>query len=261
MNSEELITKTEFDLLILNSINNKHIIPGTVYYDNSYLEKLEYELQKRKLLEKFKKRELQGKNGKIKMCSVASSSRLCFLYFANKENITFEYELKTGTRGKAQLDAVYKDDIFYECKCHEIFDDHDYLKPAYKNNLKKYFDISLSNTNKDYCELFLQDFKISYPEKKSIYDLHFDFKQFLCHLFGLANHNGGTLQYIFFTPSKQTIDKNIKCQKLYEELDKEIKMIWSSKVIKKMIKDNSIILPKPSMINITSIDDFICKNQ
>ncbi len=259
MKSEELITKTEFDLLILNSINNKHIIPETVYYDNFYLEKLENELQKRNLLEKFQKRELKGKNGKIKMCSVASSSRLCFLYFANKENITFEYELNTGTRGKAQLDAAYKDEIFYECKCHEVFDKHEHLSLAYKKNLKKYFGINITNNNKDYCELFLQDFMIPYPEKKSIYDLHFDFKQFLCHLFGLANHNGGTLQYNFFTPSQKIIDQNIQCQKLYEVLYKEFEMIWSSKVIKKMIKDNNIILPKPNMIDISKINDFILK--
>ena len=243
MKKEQLITKTEFDLLILNSINNDHIIPKTVYYDNFYLTELKNELQKRQLLEKFEKRELQGKNGKIKMCSAASSSRLCFLYFADKENITMEYELKTGTRGKAQLDAAYKDEVFYECKCHEIFDKHDYLRPAYKRNLKKYFGIN-TNTNKDYCELFLQDFMISYPIKKSIYDLHFDMKQFLCHLFGLANHNGGTLQYIFFTPNKKMIDNNIECKKLYEKLNEEIEMIWSSKVIAKMIQDNNIILPK-----------------
>ncbi len=251
------ITKKEFDFLILKSISNKHIIPDTVYYDNNYLSQLEIELQKRKLLENFSKRELHGKNGKIKMCSAASSSRLCFLYFANKEDITFEYSLKTGTRGIAQLDAAYKDKIFYECKCHEIFDKHDYLRPSYKKLLEKYFNISISIHNKNFCELFLKDFMIQDSDQKSIYNLHFDMKQLLCHLFGLANNTGGTLQYIFFTPSKKIIENNEACQNFYKELNEEIEMIWSSKVIVKMIQENNITLPKPKMIDISKIDDFI----
>ena len=83
--------KTEFDKLIKESISDSHIQPNTVYYDDFYEKQLRDELSQRGLLEKYEKRELQNvAKDKVKMCSAASSSRLCFLYFANQPNIRLE---------------------------------------------------------------------------------------------------------------------------------------------------------------------------
>lgn len=141
--------KTLFDQLILESIDKSktHIKPETVYYDDDYYNQLVLELKERQLYKNYAKRELKETSkgsDKIKMCSVASSSRLCFLYFIKDNMVTMEVSLNTGTSGNAQLDAA-KDTVFYECKCHEIFDNHDtdknHLRLAYKKNLQKYFGI------------------------------------------------------------------------------------------------------------------------
>ena len=112
------------------------------------------------------------------MCSVASSSRLCFVNFANYNEIEFERPLSTG-KGIAKLDAS-KDNLFYECKCHEIFDNHNnYLSLAYKENLKEFFNINYQKNDNAYCKLNLTDFEIE--KEESIYNLHFDMKQFICN--------------------------------------------------------------------------------
>ena len=158
-------------------------------------------LKNRKLLKIFQDKELQEISpGLIKMCSVASSSRLCFINFANYNEIEFERPLSTG-KGTAKLDAS-KYNLFYECKCHEIFDNHNnYLSLAYKENLKEFFNINYQKNDNAYCKLNLTDFEIE--KEESIYNLHFDMKQFLCHLFGIAKNGGGTLQYIFFFTKKR----------------------------------------------------------
>lgn len=252
--------KSLFDQLILNSINNKHIITDTVYYDKIYYEQLIKELKNRKLYEKYLKNELKEKNGLIKMCSVASSSRLCFINFANNNEIEFERPLSTG-KGTAQLDAA-KDNIYYECKCHEILDNHDtdknHLRLAYKKNLQEYFGIIYQEKDENYCKLSLSDFGIE--NKESIYSLHFDMKQLLCHLFGIARNGGGTLQYIFFTPKKELIENNEFCRNIYKELENEINQIWHCEKITTMINNFKIKLPHPQMIDVSSIEDVVLKN-
>ncbi len=258
--------KKKFDQLILKSTNksNSHIKPNTVYYDDDYYNQLIVELKNRQLYKSFEKRELQETSigsGKIKMCSAASSSRLCFINFVNDKQIYFECSLTTGTKGKAQLDAV-KDNIYYECKCHEIFDNHDtdknHLRLAYKKNLQKYFGIIYQEKDENYCKLSLSDFGIE--NKESIYSLHFDMKQLLCHLFGIARNGGGTLQYIFFTPKKEFIENNEFCKNIYKELENEINQIWHCEKITTMINNFKIKLPHPQMIDVSLIEDVVLKN-
>ena len=248
--------KTKFDALILQSISNQYIHPNSFYYNCIYEEKLRKELSTRNLLEKFEEHELKEVSpGKVKMCSVASSSRLCFLYFANKENTEFEWSLGTGTRGIAQLDAF--DGLkYYECKCHEIFDKHDnYLRASYKMNLEKYLGLKNINIDGNFIKLTLKELEIN--DDRSIYSLHFDIKQFLCHLFGIAKKGGGNLQYIFFTPSNELINKNSWCTDFYNTLDEEIKNLWNSPKIQDMLKTYNIELSKPLKIQVSEIEDFI----
>ena len=260
MNRDE--TKKQFDKLILQSLELiQYIIPNTVYYNESYYAQLIKELEKRNQLKKIQDKELQEvAPGLIKMCSVASSSRLCIIYFANQNEIVFERPLSTG-KGIAKLDAA-KDNIYYECKCHEIFDNHDtyknHLRLTYKKNLQKYFGIIYQEKDEDYCNLSLRDFGIE--KNESIYSLHFDMKQFLCHLFGIARNGGGTLQYIFFTPKKELIEKNNFCKEIYKELENEINQIWNCEKIKAMINNFKIKLPHPQMIDVSTIDDVVLRS-
>lgn len=251
--------KKQFDKLILQSLENtQYIIPNTVYYNESYYAQLVKELKKRNLFKNLQDKELQEvAPGLIKMCSVASSSRLCFINFANKNEIIFERPLSTG-KGTARLDAS-KDNLFYECKCHEIFDKHnDYLSLSYIENLKDFFNINYQKTDTNYCKLNLTDFGIE--NKESIYSLHFDMKQLLCHLFGIARNGGGTLQYIFFTPKKELIENNEFCRNMYKELENEIDQIWHCEKITMMINNFKIKLPHPQMIDVSSIEDVVLKN-
>ena len=94
----------------------------------------------------------------------------------------------------------------------------------------------------------------------SIYDLHFDMKQFLCHLFGIAKNGGGTLQYIFFTPKKELIESNPFCQEIYKKIKEEISNIWNCEGIKQMCMNNNIQLPEPMMVDISSIKDIVLQN-
>ena len=258
--------KAQFDQLILESMNPKksHIKQKTVYYDDAYYTKLTTELKKRNLFESFSKRELQETHkgtGLIKMCSVASSSRLCFINFVNDNQVKYECSLTTGTKGKAQLDA-FKENTYYECKCHEIFDNHNtdnnHLRLAYKKNLQKYFGINYQEKDEDYCKLTLRNFGIN--DDRSIYDLRFDMKQLLCHLFGIAKNGGGTLQYIFFTPKKDFVETNPICKEIYKTLNDEIKSIWNCAEIKKMCKENNIHLPEPMFIDVSTIKDIVLQN-
>lgn len=257
--------KTNFDKLILKSVQeSNHIIPNKVYYDNAYSESLKKELNKRKCLEKFGAREFtKSRTGLIKICSIASSSRLCFLYFANK-NVSFEKELLIGvnSRTKAHLDAYDNKNTYYECKCHEIFDNHNtkknHLRLSYKKLIKECFNISYPDNNDEYLMLKLSDFGIQ--KDTSIYYLEFDMKQFLCHLMGLANNGGGKLQYVFFTPSVKEIELNALCKEVYSTLHNEIDEIWNCSVIKNMCNKYNITLLKPMEVPVSDIDDFVLSN-
>ena len=252
--------KKQFDRLLVDSLENPaHINPETTYYDEKYKSALIDCLKKRNLYSSFKKRELPENSRNPHMLSIASSSRLCYLYFQEK-NILFEKGLSVGFRStKAQLDAFDESKgIYYECKCHEIFDKHQKLWKSYQNRLSECFGIH-GQIKDEEIELSLQDFGIDDCKLRgnSIYELHFDMKQLLCHLLGLEKNGGGKLQYIFFTPSEKLIKENDWCLNLYKKLHTEIEVIWNSPVINKMFDKANITLCEPLEIEIQNIDDFV----
>lgn len=252
--------KKQFDRLLVNSLeNHEHINFETTYYDEKYKSALIDYLKKRNLYSSFDKRELPENNKKPHMLSVASSSRLCCLYFQNR-NIVFEKGLSVGVKSaKAQLDAFDESKgIYYECKCHEFFDKHQKLRKSYQNRLSECFGIH-GQIKDEKIELSLQNFGIDGYKSSgnSIYELHFDMKQLICHLLGLEKNGGGKLQYILFTPSEKLIKENVWCLDLYEKLHEEIQIIWNSPVIKGMINKADITLCKPLEIEIQNIDDFV----
>lgn len=251
--------KWNFDENILKSIKGSEYVDNH-YFNDSYKDALRLELSERFLLEKFEKREIPENLEKPHMCSVASSSRLCFLYFANVKDIEFEKELSTGIRGgKPQLDAYSSTmHTYYECKCHEIFDNHDknknHLSKSYAKIISEKFNVNITNSNvDDYLKFTLKDFGIN--DDLSIYDLHFDFKQFICHLLGIANEGGGTLEYVFFTPSEE-MKKNF--DGIYKKLNTEIKEIKASPKIRKMCEENNIKIGF-TYISVDTVEDFVVK--
>lgn len=283
--------KQEFDTLMKKSSNYEESAfskRNEFYFNAEYQSDFKYELEEYKQFDKFKIREFtpvgknDGKERLIKMCSISSSSRLAFLYFKKKlvDGYELEHECPNGLKTKIypQLDAFdKKSNIYFECKCHEICDSHiDHLKLKYEEKLIKLFGFSkeelkecerTTEKGKVY-EITLEQFGINkipeqlkYTMNSSIYNLHLDVKQFICHLVGIENCNKrklASLQYVFFTPNKIDIKKNPSINKLYDELLAEWKMIINSKRIKYLLKNcSNIKILRPKFIEIKKIHDDI----
>lgn len=193
----------------------------------------------------------------LKICSVSSSARLCFLFFRKQEQVEFEYSLPnpTGNGNPAQLDAK-TDQTYFECKCQEIVDgEKETLSEKYISKLKKYFGLNKLNINtyEKTISAYLQDLNIDYNED---YDkTHFNVKQLFTHLISLAEEHQlegdkAVLQYVFFTPAKENQSDSTK--RVYVELNAEIKAIWGSEALKffKRVRPN-IELPEPMFIQVS----------
>ena len=111
-----------YDELMIKTLGNAHIKDGTVYYDDAYESLLKESLKKYGLLERYKG-EL-GRNSKgVKMCSIASSSRFCFLASKTIMREIDEHEKVDVRNGccNPHFDGYSKrNNTFYEFKCHEF---------------------------------------------------------------------------------------------------------------------------------------------
>ena len=169
------------------------------------------------------------------MHSIASSSRLCFLHFMEKE-VEYEHLLPIKGRTKAHYDAYCAASAtYYECKCHEIFDDHSGSKLKcipYKEIFEKMGYPCLSESDGFLTPTF-EELGIDALKGKSIYSLRFDFKQLLTHISGLfQNGKNGTIHYMIFTPQDTSSDPDIHA--VLRELCEEIRIICGSNFIQKM---------------------------
>ncbi|MCF0262422.1 MAG: hypothetical protein HUK23_05890, partial [Sphaerochaetaceae bacterium] len=156
-----ILESTDFDELVAKSVKGAEHLKEH-YFDDAYKAELIRVLKESNWYDSYS-REIKedSKNTKgPKMLSVASSSRLCFIYFY-PQGVRFEEKVDTGLRGgQPQLDA-YKDNVYYECKCHEIFASHDTLSNSYRDKLKEVFGINAENLDNDsYVKLSLYDFGI-----------------------------------------------------------------------------------------------------
>lgn len=195
--------------------------------------------------------EKKGRYGLMppKMASVASSSRFCYLALCDVENVVFENECKIqGITGTApQLDAYIKQDfcdIYVEVKCHEIFDSH---RLKMKNKYFTYFKENnifpeiASNATKGEEE-FTAPLSLFGIDKESS---HFDVKQFICHLLGIAENTWekpAKLVYLFFIPDVEDEQTKKEIKEFFDRLQGEIKAIFTSEPIVKFCKDNNISL-------------------
>ena len=190
-----------------------------------------------------------------KMLSVASSSRLCFMYFKRQGKTPllpiFEKLLSLGidTKTSAHLDAediVDKKRTYFECKCHEIFTDHEKFgfSKAYKEKMENDMKIENFRPGRD-----AYDSKTLLGTETLV--KMFDVRQFICHLLGIAGKEGKrpcTLQYIFFRPNLGAFSKvsEDECQKrldgVYGELEKEVRDVFRTPKITGFCDNNHISL-------------------
>lgn len=232
-----------------------------VYYNKKAYNKFISKMQNGKY-NKFYNQYNRGKGSELKekrnmppkMASVASSSRFCYLalrdgykQFNNSEDIIFEHSCRIkGINATANLDAyIPKANIYFEVKCHEIFSQHSiYLKKSYWNLLygqENDFGFSYAKCpDIDEFKIELCNFGIAKTK------IRFDIKQFLCHLWGIASQKDKDVQaklvYLFFKPKMDLEIGRIQVEKVFEELQAEIKNIFSSKPIQIFISNNNIEL-------------------
>lgn len=193
----------------------------------------------------------------LKICSVSSSARLCFLYLWNKEGVEFESHLlnPTGGGNAAQPDAKIGN-TYYEFKCQEIVDgEGEPLKYSYGPLLQEFFGIKIIKINEYERTItgYLPELGIDYKED---YDkTHFNVKQLFTHLIAIAKKHPKEddlvkLQYVFFEPDakKQSTDTAV----VYEELKAEIKAIWNSESLRFFKgKNRNIGLPDPIFVPVS----------
>lgn len=266
-----MINKNRFDYFIKKNLvdvlgNNSfgYEMAGRsydVYYNREAYKNFIAEMQSDKY-NKFYNQYNRGKGSELigtdnrppKMASVASSSRFFYLalrdgskQFSNTGNIIFEHGCRIkGVQATANLDAYLpEENIYFEVKCHEVFDNHE---------------ISLS---KSYWKLLYgqeNDFGFPYAECPQITKFQFklsdfgiekrkarfDVKQLLCHLLGIASQKDKNtpvkLVFLFFKPKMDLESEQNQVDAVFEELKDEIKSIFSSKPIQNFTSKNNIKL-------------------
>ena len=237
----------DFNYMIKKSLNPvegydyREITNDRYYYERRYADSIidYFKLTGRKSNEFNKTRG----HDDLCICSMASSGRLCFLFLCDKTGIKFEWHELNGTsdsdvwlkpsRNDAQYDA-FDGKTFYECKCQEIFNEHEGLSESYIPVLKNFFEIKVGSIDGE-ISAKVSDFHIKGDiADKDYRELHFDLKQLFTHLCAIVKAKGNVdkynLNYIFFKPKQEEIDKNDIIKNAYEQLEKELKAIKESKL-------------------------------
>ena len=208
-------------------------------------------------LDEYEKR---GRIVPMPMSSVASSSRFCYLSLRDADfsafgidpqghRRRFEHELRIpGIGGTApQMDAYVEDGeggyYFFECKCHEFFDDHDIL-------------LSPSYFGKGLIVDCLKDHRLP-PHKGDAYPRYspalfgleenprFDLKQLLTHVMGIQaridslQRQGKPIRevkliYFYFIPDAVLVDPEIKTT--VDRLWNEVRTVFASPLLPKDIR-------------------------
>lgn len=208
------------------------------------------------------------------VCAIASSARLCFLYFG--KNAAFEKGLKNDLKppSTTKMDAAVGES-FCECKCQEILStSHAPLNERYlgsdlfgKFGVKKYTLKPMVSTDGETIRAWnalqfdVAELGIKYEKPVDYTRLHLDLKQMICHLIAIANECKGkpaVLRYVFFTPNRAQIKKYLKVAALYEELKRE----WSAvtapgTAISEFAAEHGIKIAKPEYVEIGSVKDFL----
>ncbi len=126
------------------------------------------------------------------------------------------------------------DIYFIEVKCHEIFDNHKYIKLKLKYKDTEFINSFLgSNTSskKEMKEEYLsmnEEFLTAKDFGCNLDSFHFDFKQFLCHLMGILSYkknNKGKIYFYYLFYRNEEYEKN-ENSNIYQELERELNTIF-----------------------------------
>ena len=169
--------------------------------------------------------ELSPKNGRPpKMACYGSSSRLIYKLSCHKDDFHYEKKLSTTVGGTANLDGFMEENsryVFVEAKCHEPYSTKSASVSKAYEKLYTYINTHMGGnveiemkTSK--CGRYLDATYYSKGEKLE----HFDMKQMICHLLGIAT---GVLKgelkqkqidfiYLLYDPPKLNLDPDIKAQ-------------------------------------------------
>ena len=138
-------------------------------------------------------RELKEKNGRPpKMASFASSSRMAYMLSRDIQGFVFEKHLSTVVGGVANLDGYWEGNgqyIFVEAKCREPYS-HKSPETVKQNYRPLYSYLQDKLPGEFSCTMEdipgTRDMRVVFSCRgKAV--VHFDMKQMLCHLLGIAN--------------------------------------------------------------------------
>ena len=265
--------KEEFDSVIKNNlieVNGRTAFGYELsktyenYYSKSVFKSFLEEMQQPCYMDSFERyengkgselKEQHGRYGKTppKMASVASSSRFCYLALrdgaqclGSKEPVQFEHECRIkGISGTApQLDGYIPDgNIYFEAKCHEIFDNHKIKMKA------QYWDYLYGHNNEFGFAPIEKTDGVEFEIPLSVFGINkeysmFDIKQFLCHLLGIVSNKekeeSATLVYMFFKPLTDSALIQRQIEEVFKRLEDEIENLFDSSPIREFIKCNNI---------------------
>ena len=257
---------SKYDNYLLKILGDKHIKKGTVYYDNEYLLELLKNLIKDDLFGVYHG-ELSTNSKGVKMTSIGSSSRFCYLASKGLYADITEHE-KTDVKNDCchpHYDGYARStNTFYEFKCHELCDNstHSKLSESYVPLLHQYFTID-THPHK----LRFSDFGIEYKDNPSIYNINFDVKQFICHILGILTvatpDNRAALKYVWVIPGKNI---NKELDDFIHDVEKQIKGVFDgfNKVEVKVLGNKylleELIKFELDVVEAKTINDFVLNN-
>lgn len=256
----------QYDKLMVETLGSNHIKSGTVYYDDAYEKGLIKCLMEYGLSKKYEGELTKNSQG-TKMCSIASSSRFCFLASKTIMKEIDEHEkvdVKNGCCHPHYDGYSSKNNTYYEFKCHEFCSEsHDELSNSYKPLLLKHFGIAIDDTTK----LRFSDFHINLEGNPLINKTNFDFKQLICHILGLLSvttkANKPRLQYVWIVPS-QNDSKELNA--FISMVETQVKSIFEqiSKINVSTQNEKGLLCDFISfgfdIIPATDIEDFVLKS-
>lgn len=217
--------------------------------------------------------ELEEKNGRPpKMASYGSSSRMIYKLSSHKKEFHFEKKLPTTIGGTANLDGFYEDDnryVFVEAKCHEIYSSkNSSVSKAYEKlynfineKISGIVDIKMHDSK---CGRYLDVEYFAEGEKLR----HFDMKQMICHLLGIAT---GILKgdldkkqtdfiYLLYDPSKLELAPDTKeaVDSIYNRTCYEFNLVDYSRLLR-VIFEFLKEIKYTEAVSDEELDALICK--
>ena len=217
--------------------------------------------------------ELEEKNGRPpKMASYGSSSRMIYKLSSHKEEFHFEKKLPTTIGGTANLDGFYEDDnryVFVEAKCHEIYSSKNSSVSKAYEKLYNFINEKMSGIveikmHDSKCGRYLDVEYFAKGEKLR----HFDMKQMICHLLGIAT---GILKgdldkkqtdfiYLLYDPSKLELAPDTKeaVDSIYNRTCYEFNLVDYSRLLR-VIFEFLKEIKYTEAVSDEELDALICK--